>query len=326
MDPLEKNPLIRTPRPLAALYGRMLLIRIFEEKVEELFSKGLVRGTAHTCIGQEAVAVGALSALGKRDFITSTHRGHGHFLARGGDPGRILAEICGRSGGYSGGRGGSQLMACHELGFLGANGITGGSLPLALGVALSMKLRKQRRVTLCFFGDGAASQGSFHESLNMAGLWRTPVIFLCENNLYAMSTAISRHMSRPEIASRAAAYGIAGEAVDGNDVLAVRDAVSRARKRALKGEPTLIEAKTYRISGHSRGDPRVYRTREEEEVWRKKDPIAAFRGRLYAEGLMSRDEERAVRAGCREELRACVRFAMKSPEPDPATLTEGLFA
>jgi TPP-dependent pyruvate/acetoin dehydrogenase alpha subunit len=312
---------------LRTLYERMVVMRLFEERVDEVFTEGLVSGTAHVCAGQEAVAVGACDGVRKSDYVTSTHRGHGHFLAKGGDPNRIMAELFGKSDGYSGGRGGSQLMADFKLGFLGANGITGGGLPIATGVGLSVKLRKTNQVVLCFFGDGAANQGTFHESLNMASIWGLPVIFLCENNGYAMSASFKDTSGSETIAARAAAYGMPGVSVDGNDVLAVRDVVRAAAKHARSGNgPTLIECVTYRLLGHSRGDPRCYRTRREEQQWRKKDPIAAFGLRLEEEGLLSKAERQAVARRAAKVVAGAVAFARRSPCPDTATVTDGLFA
>lgn len=223
----------------------MLVIRRFEERVEELFSKGLIAGTAHPAIGQEAVAVGVCDTLRKGDYVTSTHRGHGHFLACGGDPGRMMAELFGKETGYSRGRGGSQVMADFSLGFLGANGITGGSIALATGAALSLKRQGTGGVVVCFFGDGAANQGSFHESLNMAAIWKIPVLYVCENNRYAMSMLVENSMAITDIAARADGYGIEGASVDGNDLQAVKDVTRDACKRARNGDgPTLIECKT----------------------------------------------------------------------------------
>lgn len=309
------------------LYRRMLVIRFFEEKVDELFLQGKITGTAHLCVGQEAVAVGACHALRRGDYVTSTHRGHGHFIARGGDPSRIMAELFGKRTGYSGGRGGSQLMADYRLGFLGANGITGGGIPLATGVALAAKMRRNGKVVLCFFGDGATNQGVFHESLNMAAIWKLPVVYLCENNLYAMSTPIEKAACVPNLALRAAGYGMPGEVVDGNDVLAVQKAVGAACRRARRGEgPTLIECKTYRLLGHSRGDPRRYRTVREETAWRAKDPILLFRDWLLRQTRLTPAQDRQIRGAAKDIVRRAVCFARTSPWPDAATLEAGIFA
>lgn len=309
------------------MYEQMLLIRLFEEKIDRLFVQGRITGTAHFCVGQEAVAVGACSALAPGDYVTSTHRGHGHFLARGADPRRVMAELFGKETGYSRGRGGSQLMALYRIGYLGGNGITGGSIPLATGVALSMKLQRRPRVTACFFGDGASNQGTFHEALNMAGVWKLPIVYICENNLYAMSTPFADAFAIPSIADRAGSYGFPGSVVDGNDALAVRTAVAEAAARARAGGgPALVECRTYRFLGHSRGDQRLYRTRDEERSWRRKDPIPRFRRRLLADGAMDREQDAGIRRRARALVLESVRFAARSPEPDVRTLEEGVFA
>ena len=312
---------------LLTQYRTMLIIRLFEEKVEELFSKGLIKGTTHPSTGQEAVAVGVCSVLKRKDFVTSTHRGHGHFLARGGAADRMMAEFFGKATGYSRGRGGSQLMADYALGFHGANGITGGSLPVATGFALAAKLHKTGQVAVAFFGDGSSNQGTFHESLNMAGLWKLPVVFVCENNLYAMSTPVEAAMPIKDIAVRAAGYAMPGVVVDGNDLPAVQKATQQACDRARRGEgPTLLECKTYRLSGHSRGDPRRYRTREEEAEARCNDPILRFKAILREMKLLDHDTDTAIRREARQVIQEAIRFARKSPDPSPATLEEGVFA
>lgn len=303
------------------------MIRLFEEAIEHLFLEGRIMGTAHTCIGQEAVAVGTAAALEARDAMTTTHRGHGHFLARGADPKRVMAELFGRETGYSRGRGGSQMMMDPSIGFFGANGITGGSIPFATGVALDAKLRDTGRVTVCFFGDGASNQGVFHETLNLAALWKLPVLFVVENNGYAMSTPTARGLANPHIADRASAYGITGVSVDGNDFFAVRDCVAQHAAVCRAGQgPVLLECVTYRLSGHSRGDPRVYRSREEEAAAWENDPILRLETRLKADGTLTDATAKTLR----EKAQACVddaiRFAESSPLPDPASLQEDLFA
>ena len=303
------------------------MIRLFEEAIERLFLEGRIMGTAHTCIGQEAVAVGTAAALETRDAMTTTHRGHGHFLARGADPKRVMAELFGRETGYSRGRGGSQMMMDPSIGFFGANGITGGSIPFATGVALDAKLRDTGRVTVCFFGDGASNQGVFHETLNLAALWKLPVLFVVENNGYAMSTPTARGLANPHIADRASAYGITGVSVDGNDFFAVRDCVAQHAAVCRAGQgPVLLECVTYRLSGHSRGDPRVYRSREEEAAAWENDPILRLETRLKADGTLTD----ATAQTLREKAQACVddaiRFAESSPLSDPASLQEDLFA
>jgi pyruvate dehydrogenase E1 component alpha subunit len=294
----------------------MLIIRFFEEAIERLFLEGRIMGTAHTCIGQEAVAVGTAAALKPCDAMTTTHRGHGHFLARGADAGRAMAELFGRETGYSRGRGGSQMMMDTAIGFFGANGITGGSIPFATGVALDAKLKGSERVTVCFFGDGASNQGVFHESVNIAALWKLPILYVVENNGYAMSTPTARGLANPRIADRAAAYGIPGVSVDGNDFFAVRDSVAAlaADLRAGKG-PALLECATYRLSGHSRGDPRVYRTREEEaDAW-KNDPIL----RLEKQLQLSAETIATHRQQALAIIEEAIRFAESSLLPDFST-------
>jgi pyruvate dehydrogenase E1 component alpha subunit len=312
---------------LVKAYEMMLTIRFFEEAIEKLFLEGRVMGTAHTCIGQEAVATGIVAALEPQDAITTTHRGHGHFLARGADPGRAMAELFGRATGYSRGRGGSQMMMDTSIGFYGANGITGGSIPFATGLALDAKIRGTDRVTVCFFGDGASNQGVFHESLNIAALWSLPILYLAENNGYAMSTATRKGLASECIADRAAAYRMTGQTVDGNDLRAVYDTASAMVKNIRAGHgPALLECRTYRLSGHSRGDPRVYRSREEEnEAWRH-DPILRLEETLKAAGTISDDDIKNARLKTKARIEKAISFAENSPLPDPASLKNDLFA
>ena len=308
-------------------YELMLTIRFFEEAIERLFLEGRIMGTAHTCIGQEAVAVGVAAALEPRDAMTTTHRGHGHFLARGADAGRAMAELFGRETGYSHGRGGSQMMMDPSIGFFGANGITGGSIPFASGIALDAQIRGSGRVTACFFGDGASNQGVFHETLNLAALWKLPVLYIVENNGYAMSTATARGLANPRIADRAVAYGIPGVRVDGNDFFAVRDAVAALAADMRKGGgPALLECLTYRLSGHSRGDPRVYRTREEEAEARARDPILRMEKALKQDPLIDDETLASHRQIAQTRIDEAIRFAEASPLPDPAALANSLFA
>ena len=308
-------------------YKRMLLIRFFEERIEELFTDGVIQGTTHPAIGQEAVAVGVCNALQDGDYITSTHRGHAHFLARGADPKRIMAELYGRRTGYSRGRGGSQLMADYSLGFLGGNGITGGSVPVALGAAFSANYKKDGKVAVAFFGDGAANQGAVHEAMNMAGLWKLPILFLCENNMYAMSTSVRDALPVKDVADRAAAYGFEGAKVDGNDLVAVQNAVDKAASTARSGDgPTLIECKTYRMSGHSRGDPRNYRTKEEEADARRNCPVARMRQMLIEANVLDDAMDREARSEAHLTIEDAIQFALDSEFPDPAEVEEGVFA
>jgi TPP-dependent pyruvate/acetoin dehydrogenase alpha subunit len=291
----------------------MLLIRRFEERLDDLFASGVIKGTSHLYAGQEAVATGVCAVLRRDDYVTSTHRGHGHFLAKGGSTRGLMAELFGKATGLSKGRGGSQHVADYAVGFLGSNGITAGGLPIATGAGLAIQLRREDKCVVSFFGEGGANQGTFHESINMAAVWKLPVIYLCENNLYAMSTRYDEASASPTIAARAAGYGIAGEVVDGTDFFAMRDAVQRAADRARRGEgPTLLEAHTYRYYGHSKSDKREYRTRDEEDSWRQRDPIIKLRD------AMPVDESTfaALDAEVTAEVDDAVEFALNSPEPE----------
>jgi len=308
-------------------YEMMWVIRRFEETLNDLYGTGVIRGTSHFCAGQEAAEVGAIAALRPDDLVTSTHRGHGHFLAKGGDPSRIMAELWGKATGYACGRGGSQHMADFGIGFLGSNGITGGMIPIATGAALSQKLLGTGRVVLCFFGDGATGQGTFHEAVNMGAAWKLPVVYLCENNLYAMSTPVADVFGEPGIARRAAAYGLPGVQVDGQDYFAVREAVDAAVERARGGEgPTLVEALTYRIYGHSKSDERAYRTREEEAAWADRDALKLMREALAERGVLSEALDAEVRARADATIAQAAQFAEESPEPEPGTVCHGLLA
>lgn len=305
----------------------MWLIRLFEEKVDQLFAEGVLRGTSHLCAGQEASAVGVVAGLRPTDYVTSTHRGHGHFLAKGGDPRKLMAELFGRATGYAAGRGGSQHVACYEIGFLGSNGITGGGIPIATGAALAIQRRKQDHVVAAFFGDGAANQGVFHEALNMAAIWKLPVLYVCENNLYAMSTPVREAFAVEDIAARAAGYGMPGVVVDGMDFFAVRAAVAEAAERARAGGgPTLLECKTYRMLGHSRGDRRVYRTREEEAQWAARDGIPRLRDALIRCGEMTEAEAERIRDDVAREVEESVAFAKASPVLPVEAALEGVYA
>jgi pyruvate dehydrogenase E1 component alpha subunit len=317
----------RLPANALDCLERLWLIRRFEEAVERLFHEGRIMGTAHTCIGQEAVAVGVAAALQPQDALTSTHRGHGHFLAHGADPNRVMAELFGRAAGYSGGRGGSQLMMEPAAGFYGANGITAGSMGFAAGLALEAQMRRAGRAVVCLFGDGASNQGVFHETLNLAALWRLPVVFVCENNGYAMSTATCQGLANPNVAARAAAYAMPGATVDGNDLPAVKEAVAAALARARAGAgPTLLECHTYRLNGHSRGDPRVYRGSDEEAAAWQREPVARFEAFLTAQGLADAAAIAARRAAAERSVAEAIHFAETSPFPDPATVAAGVWA
>ena len=302
---------------------QMMTIRAFENKAQELYSLGLVHGTMHLSIGQEATAVGASAALTNNDYLLNTHRGHGHCLAWGSDPNRMMSEFMGKESGYCRGRGGSMHIADVEANNLGANGIVAGGLPISVGVGLSVKMRQTDQVVMSVFGDGAANEGAFHESLNMASIWDLPVIYLCENNQYAMSMSVKRAFNIECISMRAAAYNIVGETVDGNDVLAVYEAVKRAKSRAQAGEgPTLLECITYRWKGHSKSDRQAYRTRDEVKEWQERDPIARFAAWLD----MSDTEIDNAQQQAQDIVEAAVTFSKASPEPSLDSIMEGVYA
>ena len=309
------------------MYKRMLEIRFFEEKVFDLYAQNLVPGTIHLYLGEEAVAVGVCSILKKDDYITSTHRGHGHCIAKGAELKQTMAEILGKKTGYCKGKGGSMHIADFKIGMLGATAVVGAGLPIAVGAGLSAKLRKTDQVAACFFGEGASNQGTFHESINMASIWKLPVIFVCENNLYAMGTRQSTVMAIENVADRAVAYGIPGVVVDGNDVLAVYEAAQRAVERARKGEgPTLIECKNYRHKGHSRVDPAKYRPKEEVEEWLAKDPIKRFKEKLLQTNTLTESEIQQIEKEVSDEIEEAVKFAMESPYPAPEEALEDVYA
>jgi len=316
-----------TKEKLTEMYRKMLEIRLFEEKVFELYAQNLVPGTIHLYTGEEAVAVGVCSNLRKDDYITSTHRGHGHCIAKGAELRRVMAEILGKKTGYCKGKGGSMHIADFSIGVLGATAVVGAGIPLAVGAGLSIKLRKTNQVVACFFGEGASNQGTFHEGINMASIWKLPVVFVCENNLYAMGTRQSRVMAIQNVADRAAAYGIPGVVTDGNDVLAVYEAAQKAVERARKGEgPTLIECKTYRHKGHSRVDPARYRTKEEVEEWLAKDPIKLFKEKLLQKKTLTEAEIQQIEKEVSLEIDETVKFAMGSPYPAPDEALEDVYA
>lgn len=310
-----------TAEKLIQAYRTMSLIRAFEERLHQLFAEGIVAGTTHLCIGQEACAVGVCMALDDRDVVFSNHRGHGHLLARGADPARVMAEIFGAPHGYAGGRGGSQHMAIREIGFLGTHGITAGTIPLAVGAALQFKRSRTPAAAVVFFGDGAVGEGVFHESLNMAAIWKLPVIFACENNLYAMSSPHQEFSPVGDIADRAAAYGIAGVLVDGNDVRQVHRETAAWRTRiAEEPQPVLIELKTYRHCGHSRSDQREYRSRDEEAQWRTWDPLPRAARQLRGADRWSDADQDALDS----DLRAVIAAAEQTARtPDPGAPADG---
>ena len=306
---------------------RMHRIRRFEEAAEDSYIRGLSYGTMHLSIGQEATAVGACMPLSDADCITSTHRGHGHCIAKGAELKPMFAEFLGREGGYCKGRGGSMHIAEPAKGNLGANGIVGGGLPIAVGAALSAKKRGTGAVALAFFGDGANNEGVFHEALNLASIWKLPVVFVCENNQYAMSMAMARATAVANVADRASAYAIPGVIVDGNDFAAVAEASFEAVERARAGEgPTLIEAKTYRTRGHSRSDRNRYRSREEIDEWKARDPIASFEYEIVALGIAAEARVAEIAAEVEKEMAEAAAEASASPWPAVADLARDVYS
>jgi pyruvate dehydrogenase E1 component alpha subunit len=312
---------------LVDIYHEMVLVRRFEEKAAEAYSTGKIGGFCHLYIGQEAVAIGAISAIRKDDYVLTSYREHAHAIAKGMTPESVMAELYGKAGGCSKGKGGSMHMFDREVNFLGGHGIVAGQIPLATGVAFATKYQGTDQVTLCFFGEAAVNQGAFHESLNMAQLWKLPCIYICENNQYGMGTSLKRAMSFQDIAQKACAYEIAAEFVDGMDVLAVREATLRAVERARKEYlPTLLEVRTYRFMGHSMSDPGNYRTRAEIERHQERDPIKLFAASLKEEGVLSDAEFTEIEAKVKEQVERSVQFAEDSPLPAPEELFTDVYA
>jgi TPP-dependent pyruvate/acetoin dehydrogenase alpha subunit len=315
------------PDALVQMYAGMVRVRLFEERVRELFAGGRIPGFLHTSVGQEATAVGAAAALRGDDYVLSTHRGHGHLVAKGGSLRALMAELYGKATGVCHGKGGTMHIADVSVGYLGANGVLAAGCVLAPGVGLSIKHRNSEQVVLTFFGDGAANRGPFHEGVNLAALWRLPVVFLCENNRWASTTAHALSAAGGSIAARAAAYGIPGESIDGNDVLAVHDAVSRAAGRARRGDgPSLIEAHTIRCVGHFEGDAQTYRPRDEAAEGRRLDPIARLGRILEARGLLDGPHADRIRMQVAAEIDDAVDYAENSPLPAPEDALTDLFA
>jgi len=317
------------PALLKTMLEQMVLVRRFEEKAAELYTLGKIGGFCHLYIGQEAVAVGALSTLGPDDYIFTSYREHGHALVRGVDPGEVMAELCGKQSGCSKGKGGSMHLFDKRHGFLGGHAIVGGQIPLATGTAFASKYLKQPHVTLCFFGEAAVNIGSFHESLNLAALWKLPVVFICENNRFGMGTPIERASSLYDLSQKACAYNMARTWVDGMDVLAVRDIVNEAVSRARQeNAPTLIEARTYRFMGHSMSDPAHghYRTKSEVEEQRKHDPIKRFTAALETLGLVNPEYLDELDQKVREVVEESVAFSERSPEPDAQELYTDVYS
>ncbi len=309
-------------KQLLDMYKTMQTIRKFEMQTSKSFAEGLVQGFVHLYIGEEAIATGVCAHLTNEDYITSTHRGHGHIIAKGADLKLMLAELCGRVTGYCKGKGGSMHIADTDLGILGANGIVGGGFNLACGAAFSAKAQKTDRVCVCFFGDGATETGAFHEAMNIASVWKLPVVFVNENNLYAISCKITKGMAIANTADRALAYNMPSATVDGNDVLAVYEAAKAAVERARNGEgPTFVECKTYRWRGHFEGEPDNYRPKEEIKEWKskEKDPIARFEKYLTENQVASEEDFKQIKGSIDEKIREALDFAINSPLPDQST-------
>ncbi len=317
----------REKKAQLSLYETMVKVRQFEGLAGELFAAGKIPGFIHLSIGQEASSVGVCSLLREDDYLITTHRGHGHVIAKGANLKKMVAEVMGRRTGYCKGKGGSMHVADFSIGILGANGVVAGGFPIIVGAGLSIKLRGTDQVAVCFFGDGASNRGPFHEALNMASIWNLPILFVCENNCYASTTATSYSCSVTDISARAAGYNIPGLAVDGNDILAVRRAAGQAIARARQGEgPTLLENKTYRIMGHFQGDPQRYRSSEEVEDWqRKKDPIERLAKVLRKKKALTKAVEKKIWAKVKAELDEAVAFAEGSPFPEPEEALEDLW-
>ena len=309
------------------LYRTMMKIRGFETSVERLFEAGKIPGFVHLYLGEEAIATGVCAALREDDYITSTHRGHGHCIAKGGNPKEMFAEIYGKRTGYCKGKGGSMHIAAVEKGILGANGIVGGGLTIAPGAAFSARYRGTDQVCVCFFGDGASNNATFHEGINLAALWDLPAVFVCENNQYAASVPQKNHQKIVDISARAQAYGIPGVTIDGNDVIAVYETALKAVTRAREGRgPTLIECKTFRHRGHFQGDPDVLRNKDEVRAWiTEKDPIEKYRKHLIKHKSFSEEELEAIDQEVQEELNDAIRFAEESPFPRPEETFEDVY-
>lgn len=312
---------------LLSLYQKMVTVRKFETLTGELFAAGKIPGFIHLSIGQEGSSVGVCSVLRLDDYIITTHRGHGHVIAKGADLKKMFAELMGRKTGYCKGKGGSMHIADFSIGILGANGVVAGGFPIVIGAGLSIKLRKTDQVAVCFFGDGASNRGPFHEALNMAAIWKLPILFVCENNCYASTTKTSYACSVIDIAIRAKGYGIPGVSADGNDVLEVRNAAAEAVDRARRGEgPTLLENKTYRRRGHFEGDPQRYREQTEVLEWEQKnDPILRFTAILKKKRILTSDLEREIALKIEANLKEAVDFAEQSESPSPEEALEDLF-
>ncbi len=315
-----------TNSSILEMYKTMTRIRKFETKAMNLFAEGTIPGFVHLYLGEEAVATGACANLNDDDYITSTHRGHGHIIAKGGDLKYMMAELCGKETGYCKGKGGSMHIADATKGILGANGIVGAGHNIAAGAGLSIKYRGAKQVCVCFFGDASTNQGTFHEALNMASIWKLPVVFVCENNLYGISLCQSRHQAIKDVSDRAVAYNMPGITVDGNDVFAVYEATKEAVKRAREGMgPTLIECKTYRHRGHFEGDPGAYKPAEEQAAWLKKDPIPRIEKFLMENEIATEIELNLIKDVIDKEIEDAVEFANNSAVPSLESAVEDIY-
>lgn len=322
----EAKEKVASNETMIEMYRRMLRIREFELKTMQFCTEKLNRGPLHLYVGEEASAVGSCMALEKGDYITSTHRGHGHCIAMGGDVKRMLAEITGRSTGYCKGKGGSMHIADLDLGIIGANGIVGAGIPIAVGAGLAMDNMNKKNIILCFFGDGASNTGAFHEAMNMASIWQLPIVFFCENNFYGISGCTKDTLNIESISVRSKAYGIPGVAIDGNDVLKVYDETKKARKLASEGNgPILIEAKTYRWLGHWHADPCRYREDAEVEEWKKKCPIMRLKKQLIEWDVLTEEEIGDVDNSIQREIEETEKFALESPDPDPEEAFDDIY-
>ena len=311
---------------MLSLYRDMVRIRRFEEEAARSYSRGKMGGFLHLYIGQEAVAVGAMSAIEPTDYIVATYREHGHYLARVGDMKAAMAELFGKATGCAKGRGGSMHYFDVDKRFMGGHAIVGGHVPIAAGIAFASKYRGEQDVTLCFFGEGTANMGAFHEGMSLAALWKLPVIFICENNLYSMGTPLYRTLAVEDVAVRAKGYPMQQEIVNGDDVLEVREVVRRAAKRAREESlPILVEAKTYRFRGHSMSDPAKYRTKEEVNEWKQRDPIFLLEQRIYDLGIANKAQLKAIDDEAKQEVAEAVTFAEESPQPDPSELYDNVY-
>ncbi len=317
---------VPTNEDMKGMYETLVRIRTFESRAVDLFAEGQIPGFLHSYLGEEAIATGVCANLERTDFITSTHRGHGHIIAKGGDTRYMMAELYGRTTGYCKGKGGSMHIADRGLGILGANGIVGAGQDIAVGAGLSIAYRGTNQVTACFFGDGSTNQGTFNEALNMASIWKLPIVFVCENNQFGISMSQSRHQAIKDIADRAVSYGFPGIAVDGNDVMAVYEVAREAVNRARQGQgPTLVECKTWRWRGHFEGDPSVYKDPVEQEAWMEKEPVRRYRTFLEENEVMTADEMDAVDKRIDDEIDAAVAYAQESPLPQPEDVVKDVY-